>query len=90
MSLIPILEAELFNVWRTNFIGLFPSSYTNQYVLVVVEYVSKSMQAVAASTNDARVVINFMKRNIFFTSALLEPLSVMVIKTSLITYWAQL
>nr|XP_016493825.1 PREDICTED: uncharacterized protein LOC107813120 [Nicotiana tabacum] len=37
----PIQEVEVFDVWRIDFIGPFVSSYSNKYILVVVDYVSK-------------------------------------------------
>ena len=36
-----ILEVELFNVWGIDFMGPFPSSYNNKYILLAVDYVSK-------------------------------------------------
>ncbi|KAL5580497.1 hypothetical protein UlMin_012939 [Ulmus minor] len=45
--------------------GPFPSSFSNQFVLVAVDYVSKWVEAVALPTNDSRVVIRFLKKNIF-------------------------
>ena len=45
--------------------GPFPSSFSNQYILVDVDYVSKWVEAVALQTNDAKVVIRFLKKNIF-------------------------
>lgn len=62
MPLNTILEAELFDVWGIKFVGPFSSSFTNQYVLVAVNYVSKRVEE--APTNDAHMVINFIK-NIF-------------------------
>jgi len=41
MTLNPILEVEIFNVWGIDFMRLFPSSFGNQYILVAVDYVSK-------------------------------------------------
>ena len=41
MSLYPILEIELFDVWDINFIGPFLNSFGNQYILVAMDYVSK-------------------------------------------------
>ncbi|XP_072060264.1 uncharacterized protein [Arachis hypogaea] len=60
-----ILELELFDVWRIDFMGHFPTSYSNKYILVAVDYVSKGMEAIAAPTNDNKVVMNFLRRNIF-------------------------
>lgn len=39
----------------------FPSSYGNKYILVVVDYVSKWVEAIASPTNDAAVVIKLFK-----------------------------
>ncbi|XP_074278637.1 uncharacterized protein LOC141602231 [Silene latifolia] len=45
--------------------GPFPSSKGNRYILVVVDYVSKWVEAIATPTNDARHVINLFKKIIF-------------------------
>ena len=45
--------------------GPFPSSFSNKYILLAVDYVSKWVEAVALQSNDARVVIRFLKKNIF-------------------------
>lgn len=45
--------------------GLFSSSYGQQYVMVVVDYVSKWVEAMTLPTNDSRVVTHFIKKNIF-------------------------
>ena len=34
MPLSPILEIELFDVWSIEFMGPFPNSFGNQYILV--------------------------------------------------------
>ncbi|XP_061343797.1 uncharacterized protein LOC133289810 [Gastrolobium bilobum] len=65
MPLNSILDIELFNVWGIDFMGPFPSSYSNQYILVAVDYVSKWIEVVALPTNDAKVVVNFLRKNIF-------------------------
>ena len=44
---------------------LFSPSYNNLYILVVVGYVSKWVEAIATLTNNAKVVIKFLKKNIF-------------------------
>ncbi|XP_015583460.2 uncharacterized protein LOC107262404 [Ricinus communis] len=65
MPLNNILEAELFDVWGIDFMGPFPSSYRNRYILVDVDYVSKWVEAITTLTNDAQVVNKFFKKNIF-------------------------
>ncbi|XP_058768819.1 uncharacterized protein LOC131642606 [Vicia villosa] len=60
-----ILEVEIFDVWGIDFMGPFPSSFRNNYILVAVDYVSKWIEAVASPTNDAQVVIKLFKNIIF-------------------------
>jgi hypothetical protein len=45
--------------------GLFPFSFGNLYILLVVDYVSKWIEVKATRTNDARVVLDFVKTHIF-------------------------
>nr|GEU48293.1 reverse transcriptase domain-containing protein [Tanacetum cinerariifolium] len=52
---------EIFDVRGIDFIGSFPSSRGNKYILVVVDYLSKWVGAKALPTNDARVVVKFLK-----------------------------
>nr|GEY09302.1 reverse transcriptase domain-containing protein [Tanacetum cinerariifolium] len=44
-----------------DFMGSFPSSKGNEYILVAVYYLSKWVEAKALPTNDARVVVKFLK-----------------------------
>ncbi|CAN7042925.1 unnamed protein product, partial [Brassica rapa subsp. trilocularis] len=60
-----ILEVEVFDCLGIDFMGPFPSSYGNKYILVAVDYVSKWVEAIASPTNDASVVIKFFKSIIF-------------------------
>nr|GEY28353.1 reverse transcriptase domain-containing protein [Tanacetum cinerariifolium] len=48
-------------VWGIDFMGPFPSSRGNKYILVAVDYLSKWVEAKALPTNDARVVCKFLK-----------------------------
>jgi len=48
MSLYPILEIELFDVWDINFIGPFLNSFGNQYILVAMDYVPKWVEAISS------------------------------------------
>nr|GEV71938.1 reverse transcriptase domain-containing protein [Tanacetum cinerariifolium] len=52
---------EIFDVWGIDFMGPFPSSRRNRYILVAVNYLSKWVEAKALPTNDARVVCKFLK-----------------------------
>nr|GFB80100.1 reverse transcriptase domain-containing protein [Tanacetum cinerariifolium] len=52
---------EIFDVWGIDFMGPFPSSKGNKYILVDVDYFSKWVEAKALPTNDARVVVKFLK-----------------------------
>nr|GEW85518.1 reverse transcriptase domain-containing protein [Tanacetum cinerariifolium] len=47
--------------WGIDFMGPFPSSKGNKYILVAVDYLSKWVEAKALPTNDARVVVKFLK-----------------------------
>jgi len=60
-----ILEVEVFDVWEIDFMGPFPPSNRNLYILVEVDYVSKWVKATACPTNDTRVVLKFVKKHIF-------------------------
>ena len=48
-----------------DFIGPFPSSEGKEYSLVVVDYVSKWVEAILTRTNNHRVVNRFIVSNIF-------------------------
>ena len=61
----PILEVELFDLWGIDFMGPFLASYSNLYILLAVDYVSKWVEAIPTCTNDAKVVAQFLRSNIF-------------------------
>ncbi|GJU55152.1 reverse transcriptase domain-containing protein [Tanacetum coccineum] len=56
-----IQVCEIFDVWGIEFMGPFSSSRGNKYILVAVDYLSKWVEAKALPTNDARVVVKFLK-----------------------------
>nr|GEW97732.1 reverse transcriptase domain-containing protein [Tanacetum cinerariifolium] len=55
-----IQVCEIFDIWGIDFMGPFPSSKGNKYILVAVDYLSKWVEAKALPTNDARVVVKVM------------------------------
>ncbi|GJX45062.1 reverse transcriptase domain-containing protein [Tanacetum coccineum] len=55
-----IQVCEIFDVWGIDFMGTFPSSRGNKYILVAVDYLSKWVKAKALPTNDARVFAKVM------------------------------
>nr|GEW25018.1 reverse transcriptase domain-containing protein [Tanacetum cinerariifolium] len=79
-----IQVCENFDVSGIDFMGPFPSSRGNKYILVAVDYLSKWVEAKALPTNDARVVCNFLK-NLFARFGTPEPLSVIEKHTSVMT-----
>nr|GEW11060.1 hypothetical protein [Tanacetum cinerariifolium] len=56
-----IQVCKIFDVWGIDFMGSFPSSQGNKYILLAVDYLSKWVEAKALPTNDARVVCKFFK-----------------------------
>ncbi|GJZ92764.1 reverse transcriptase domain-containing protein [Tanacetum coccineum] len=57
-----IQVCDVFDVWGIDFMGPFPNLKGNKYILVAVDYVSKWVEAQALPTNDARIVIKFLRR----------------------------
>ncbi|GKB20002.1 reverse transcriptase domain-containing protein [Tanacetum coccineum] len=56
-----IQVCEVFDIWGLDFVGPFPDSKGNKYILVVVDYVSKWVESQALPTNDAGVVVKFLR-----------------------------
>ncbi len=65
MPMQPIMVVDVFDVWGIDFMGPFPNSFGNLYILVAVDYASKWVEAIATKTNDHTVVCNFIQTNIF-------------------------
>ena len=45
--------------------GPFPSSFSNLYILLFVDYISKWVEAIPTRTNDDTVVVKFLRNHIF-------------------------
>lgn len=65
LPLTHILEIELFNVWRINFIGSFVSLLGNKYISVVVDDVSRWVEAITLSNNEGTIIVQLLKWYIF-------------------------
>ena len=61
----PMLFYEVFDVWGIDFMGPFLVSFGFVYILLAVDYVSKWVEAKATRTNDAKVVVDFVRSNMF-------------------------
>jgi len=61
MPLDPIIMVEVFDVWGIDFMGLFSSCFGNQYILLDVDYVSKWVEAMPSRTNDAKMILKFLR-----------------------------
>ena len=64
MPLQGILVVTFFYVWGMDFMGPFPPSFVNLYILLIVDYVSKWVEAIACPKNDANTFVGFIQRNI--------------------------
>ena len=64
MPLQGIRVVRIFYVWEINFIRPFPTSFGNFYILLVVDYISKWVEAIACPRNDASTVVRFIQINI--------------------------
>lgn len=65
----------MFDCWGIEFVGPFPPSFSCEYILVGVEYVSKWVHAMTCSKADGSTVIKFLKKNIFFHVLVLQECS---------------
>ncbi|RVW63992.1 putative mitochondrial protein [Vitis vinifera] len=65
MPLNPILIVDVFDVWGIDFMGPCPMSFGHSYILVGVDYVSKWVEAIPCRSNHHKVVLKFLKENIF-------------------------
>ncbi|GJS53074.1 reverse transcriptase domain-containing protein [Tanacetum coccineum] len=56
-----IQVCEIFDVCGIDFMGPFSSSRGSKYILVAIDYLSKWVEAKSLHTNDARVIVKFLK-----------------------------
>ena len=86
-----ILEVELFDIWGMDFMGSFPFSFSNLYIILAMDYVSKWVEAIPTRTNDARVLAKFLHSHILTRFGTLWNLLHMEVLTSatrlLKEYW---
>jgi hypothetical protein len=54
MPLTNNLQIKLFDVWGIDYMGPFPKSKNYEYILVVVDYVSKWVEAMSCRATDAK------------------------------------
>ena len=59
-----ILEVSVFDVWGIDFMDSFPPSKGNLYILVIVDYVCKWVEAIATQKNDAKTMVKFVHKYI--------------------------
>ena len=55
---------QIFYVRRKDVMEPFPSSFGNLYILLIMDCVSKWVEAIDCSRNDANTVVGFIQRNI--------------------------
>ena len=63
MPLQGIMVVQIFDVWVIDFMGPFPSSFGNLYILLTMDYVSKWLEE-NFPRNDANIMAGFIQRNI--------------------------
>ena len=64
MPLQGILVVQIFYVWGIDFMGPFPPSFGNIYILLAMDYVSRWVEAIACPKNDVITVVGFIQRNL--------------------------
>ena len=74
MPLQGILVVQLFDVWGIDFMGPFPPSVGNLYILLAMDYVSKWVEATTCSKNDANIVVGFLQKYILRRFGMLKTI----------------
>ena len=84
MPLTSNLVVELFDVWGIDFMGPFVPSCGFEYILFVVDQVSKWVEAIATQTNNADYVVKFVK-DVILTGMAHHELSLAMEATTFVT-----
>jgi len=66
MPFTPIILVNIFDVWDIDFMGPVFNSFTNEYILMCVDYMSKWVEAILMRNNESKVVIKLLRENIFY------------------------
>lgn len=74
MPMTTMLEVELFDIWGINFMAPFVSSYGHKCMLVVVDCMSKWVEAVDLANNKGKRVVTFLKRKFSLVFVLITQL----------------
>jgi len=61
MPLHIVYVYEIFYAWVVDFVGRFPPSFGFTYILMLVDYVSKWIEAMAARADDAKTVVKHVQ-----------------------------
>ena len=69
-----ICVVEVFDCWGLDFMRPFPPFFGNLYIFVGVNYVSKWVEEVACKSKDHKVVLRFLKENIFSKFGILKAI----------------
>ena len=64
MPLQGILVVHIIYVWGIDFMGPFPPSFGNLYILLAMGFVSKWVEVIVCPRNDANTVVRFVQRKI--------------------------
>ena len=70
----------IFDVWGIDFIGPFPPSFGNLYILLAVDYVFELVEAIIFPINDSKIVVGFIQRNILIRFR--APRTIIIVKGS--------
>jgi hypothetical protein len=65
ISLTNNLQIELFDVWRIDYVGPFSKLKNCEYILVVVDYISKWVEAMPCRATDAKNSKKIFEETIF-------------------------